>query len=310
MGFRSVSRPHSYRSPSQRRSSGAPTPDTVDAEHTTYAEPVSEGEGDEHMDIAPARDEGARTGLVDGQAADAIAFREKQLKERAQQPGPSRALSSERLPVVPAPPTTPAPRPPPRLRTLSIDPLVPSSTFDERFKDRLRAVKNAQDEVEVHTAETSPTGNENGDDRILTRDWHAPSGKRIAIPVRVEPKVYFATERTFLVRVYPSLVVLFPFTLYFSKLSELATLFHIHRHDCNNATKFHSTKRRTRAHQCCTVHVRRAALDRLFGWHFHLPRAAPAQTPRGGHVLRQVRPNRTLRTPARRLGDEPRVATY
>jgi hypothetical protein len=172
----------------------------------TYAEPVSEGEGDEHMDIAPARDEGARIGLADGQAADAIAFREKQLKERAQQPGPSRALSSEILPVVPAPPTTPAQRPPPRLRTLSIDPLVPSSTFDERFKDRLRAVKNAQDEgededdVHVHTAQTSPTGNENGDDRILTREWHAPSGKRIAIPVRIEPKVYFATERTFLVR--------------------------------------------------------------------------------------------------------------
>jgi hypothetical protein len=157
------------------------------------------------MDIAPARDEGARIGLVDGQAADAIAYREKQLKERAQQPGPSRALSSEILPVVPAPPTTPAQRPPPRLRTLSIDPLVPSSTFDERFKDRLRAVKNAQDdededEDDVHTAQTSPAGNENGDDRILTREWHAPSGKRIAIPVRIEPKVYFATERTFLVR--------------------------------------------------------------------------------------------------------------
>lgn len=201
-GFRSVSRPHSHRSPSQRRSSGAPTPDTVDAEDLTYAEPVSEGEEDEQMDIAPARDEGARIGLADGQAADAIAYREKQLKEREQQPGPSRALSSEILPVVPAPPTTPAQRPPPRLRTLSIDPLVPSSTFDERFKDRLRAVQKAQDdEVEVHTAQTSPTGNENGNDRILTREWHAPSGKRIAVPVRIEPKVYFATERTFLVRV-------------------------------------------------------------------------------------------------------------
>jgi hypothetical protein len=181
-----------------------------------YAEPVSEGEGDEEMDLAPARDEGARIGLAEGQAADAIAFREKQLKERAQQPGPSRALSSEILPVVRAPPTTPAPRPP-RLRTLSIDPLVPSSTFDERFKDRLRAVKRAQDEdeddVEVHTAEASPSSNRNGDDRIMTREWHAPAGKRIVVPVRIEPKVYFATERTFLVRRPPLLfLLLFFFT--------------------------------------------------------------------------------------------------
>jgi uncharacterized membrane protein YidH (DUF202 family) len=150
------------------------------------------------MDMAPARDEGARIGLGNGQAADAIAFREKQLKERAQPPGPSRARSIDVLPVVPAPPTTPAPRTPSRSRTLSIDPLVPSSAFDERFKDRLRAVNRAQEEEDANAAQTSPEGNEAGDDRILTREWHAPSGKRIAIPVRVEPKVYFAAERTFL----------------------------------------------------------------------------------------------------------------
>lgn len=194
-GFRSVSRPRSQRT----RSSGAPTPDGADTESATYAEPVSEGEGDEHMDVAPARDEGARIGLADGQAADAIAYREKQLKERAQQPGPSRALSSECLPVLPAPPTTPAPRLSSRLRTLSIDPLVPSSAFDERFKDRLRAAKYAQQDGEE---QASPGSNDTGDDRILTREWRAPQGKRIAVPVRVEPKVYFATERTFLVRVH------------------------------------------------------------------------------------------------------------
>ena len=207
-GFMSVSRPHSTRSPSERPSSGVHTPDAFDAEGATYAEPLSEGEGDEDMDVAPARDEGARIGLSDGQAADAIAYREKHLKERAQQPGPSRARSSECLPVVPAPPTTPAPRPP-RLRTLSIDPLVPSSTFDERFKDRLREVKRAHDEDEVHIAQTGPTGNEDGDDRMLTREWHAPSGKRIVVPVRIEPKVYFATERTFLVRVHHLILVSF-----------------------------------------------------------------------------------------------------
>ncbi len=178
------------------------------------------------MDIAPARDEGARIGLANGQAADAIAFREKHLKERAQQPGPSRALSSECLPVLSPPPTTPAPRPPPRLRTLSIDPLVPSSTFDERFKDRLRAVKHANDEVEVHTAEASPTSNTNGDDRILTREWRAPSGKRIVVPVRIEPKVYFATERTFLVRAHPLLLLPLYNSLTLLTFAELAALFY------------------------------------------------------------------------------------
>ncbi|KAI0255140.1 SPX-domain-containing protein [Lactifluus subvellereus] len=195
-GFMSVSRPHT-RTPSERRSSGAPTPDATDPDRAAYAEPLSEGEGDEDMDLAPARDEGARIGLAGAQAADAIAYREKHLKERVQQPGPSRGRSSDCLPVLPAPPTTPAPRPP-RLRTLSIDPLVPASTFDERFQDRLRAVKRANEEAEANAGQTSPGSGETGDDRVLTREWRAPLGKRIAIPVRVEPKVYFATERTFL----------------------------------------------------------------------------------------------------------------
>jgi hypothetical protein len=195
----SVARPHT-RTSSERPSSGALTPDGVNVERAAYAEPLSEGEGDEDMDLAPARDEGARTGLAGAQAADAIAYREKHLKERVKLPGPSRALSSECLPVVPAPPTTPAQRPP-RLRTLSIDPLVPSSTFDERLQDRLRAVERAHYDGEADAAQSSPRSGETGDDRILTREWRAPSGKRIAVPVRVEPKVYFATERTFLVRI-------------------------------------------------------------------------------------------------------------
>lgn len=283
-GFGSVSRPYSTRSPSERQSSGVHTPDPPDAEGETYAEPLSEGEGDEDMDLAPARDEGARIGLSDGQAADAIAYREKHLKERAQQPGPSRALSIECLPVVPAPPTTPAPRPP-RLRTLLIDPLVPSSTFDERFKDRLCEVKRAHDdEVEVHTAQTSPTGNENGDDRVLTREWHAPSGKRIVVPVRIEPKVYFATERTFLVRVH-LLLLLFFFLIDVSNFTELATLCHIHWNNRDDAAELHSAKGRTWAHLRGTVHICRAAVNCLLCQHFRIPRDASAQTPRRGHVL-------------------------
>ncbi|TVY52767.1 Vacuolar transporter chaperone 4, partial [Lachnellula cervina] len=37
-----------------------------------------------------------------------------------------------------------------------------------------------------------------GEGRIVTRRFKAPKGKKIHVPVRVEPKVYFAAERTFL----------------------------------------------------------------------------------------------------------------
>ena len=88
-------------------------------------------------------------------------------------------------------------------RTLSIDPLAPASAFDETFKDRLRAQetrrRQAAREGDADEDADEP-GAAQGDDRILVRDFSAPAGKRVAIPVRIEPKVYFATERTFLVR--------------------------------------------------------------------------------------------------------------
>jgi hypothetical protein len=36
------------------------------------------------------------------------------------------------------------------------------------------------------------------DDEIVTKHFRAPRGKKIHVPVRIEPKVYFANERTFL----------------------------------------------------------------------------------------------------------------
>lgn len=54
------------------------------------------------------------------------------------------------------------------------------------------------DVVEEEAALNGKRGGE-GDERILERKWRAPAGKLIAIPVRIEPKVYFAAERTFLV---------------------------------------------------------------------------------------------------------------
>lgn len=95
-------------------------------------------------------------------------------------------------------------------KTLDIDPLAPSSTFDETLKTKLGSAETQQkreangetqrpDIQEEEAALGGPSRVQ--DDRILDRSWRAPSGKRIAVPVRIEPKVYFAAERTFLVSV-------------------------------------------------------------------------------------------------------------
>ncbi|KAF9267912.1 SPX-domain-containing protein [Marasmius fiardii PR-910] len=90
-------------------------------------------------------------------------------------------------------------------RRISIDPLAPSSAFDKTLKDRLRGelgqkkeIKASMDDDGSDDEDDRLAGPSNGDERILTRDWHAPGGKMISVPVRVEPKVYFAAERTFL----------------------------------------------------------------------------------------------------------------
>ncbi|KAJ7679042.1 VTC domain-containing protein [Mycena polygramma] len=109
----------------------------------------------------------------------------------------------------------------PKPRTLSIDPLAPSVAFDETLRDRLQGEREAarqrrgqqdhrdrRDEDEDEEEEGRPAVDEDDDDplmipptddeRRLSREWRAPPGKRIAVPVRIEPKVYFAAERTFL----------------------------------------------------------------------------------------------------------------
>lgn len=167
----------------------------------SYVEPVSEGEEDEEMDLAPARDEFRRTGLPHEDVAAAIAFREKSLKERDPAPQSSGSSSTPDVVYDERTPLLKLPRPPRVERTVSIDPLAPSSAFDERLRERLQANKNvpprAQD-GEVREAVGLDEENLREDERLLVRDWSAPSGKRIAVPVRIEPKVYFANERTFL----------------------------------------------------------------------------------------------------------------
>lgn len=196
------------------------------------------------MNFAPAKDEGKITGLTGPEVAAAVAFREKALKERAHSnagsPPPAAAPqahngvrvrdmahpsadsdaddddeegqnTTERTPflkyqrgrnVAPGDANL-------KSRALSIDPLAPSSAFDETLRDRLREEnkdEDDEDEEEEGLDREDGTGEGSGDGRVLERNWRAPPGKRIAVPVRIEPKVYFATERTFLVRCIASLV--------------------------------------------------------------------------------------------------------
>ncbi|KAG5646965.1 hypothetical protein DXG03_001688 [Asterophora parasitica] len=188
------------KTPTDNQSSGTrSTP-----ENLSYAEPVSEGEDDDEILNTPARDEDKRTGLSGEEVKEAIAFREKMLKEtRAQEAKDNGEPTHERAPVKTASlPDVGRPR------ALSIDPLAPSSAFDETLRTRLRGARDARErELAVNEAveegeEAVGLGDEEptvtGDDRVLSRDWAAPAGKKIAIPVRIEPKVYFAAERTFL----------------------------------------------------------------------------------------------------------------
>jgi hypothetical protein len=219
----------------QPSSEGSYSPDDV----ASYTEPLSEGEDDDYnAALAPAKDEGKRAGLSGDEVNAAIAFREQMLKERKEEEEAQKKTAEESKSVGKAkepvangaeadeqedhPHKQHHRRPKYRRdkstlgrkikgKNLDIDPLAPSSTFDETLKSKLGSAEAAQQKREANGGSERPDIQEEqaalggpsriGDDRILDRSWRAPSGKRIAVPVRIEPKVYFAAERTFLVSV-------------------------------------------------------------------------------------------------------------
>lgn len=229
---------------SRQSSSGSHSPSTH-----SYTEPLSEGEEDDDADLSVAKDEDKRTGLSGDEVKAAIAYREQMLKEKREEDEakpvtPSKEKEKEKSRSnfeaegnneedgLPETSEVGRRRRPKhhrekstisaalKTRTLSIDPLAPSSAFDETLKTKLRGARDARRRAEESgngyrdnenddEGGNSETEGENpalggikpgADDRILERNWSAPAGKKIAVPVRIEPKVYFAAERTFLVR--------------------------------------------------------------------------------------------------------------
>ncbi|KAJ3866289.1 VTC domain-containing protein [Lentinula novae-zelandiae] len=185
-----------------------------------YTEPVSEDEDDSDMLRAPARDEDKRTGLTETQVAEAVAYRENMLREKrktevadGKKPNSScydsvpnntdenavedtDETADERTPFLVKTKDRSLSQTRSALNALPINPLAPSSAFDETFRNQLQDEANGGI-IRDADGEEEELGS-SGENRLLSRDWPAPVGKHISIPVRIEPKVYFAAERTFL----------------------------------------------------------------------------------------------------------------
>ena len=191
-----------------------------------YTEPVSEGEEDEAMAIALPMSENTAARVPLAAALEAIAWREQQRREQeaeiVKQRNEGRLLNrNEGLPeggqgtheVTPfrrrgSPKSQESSK---GTKMLSIDPLAPSVEFDRRFKKKLgrpgrgsrsisRDPSAERRDEEAGAAFAEASSRNQGGETIYTNAFSAQAGKRIAVPVRVEPKVFFAQERTFLVR--------------------------------------------------------------------------------------------------------------
>lgn len=264
-----IERPTHSATPSAVESPEITTPEP---ERRHYTEPISEGEDDDEYAVAPANDELKATGLSGEAVAEAIASRKRMLEEQrttgqkermehsvkstgstdeAEGDGDDYAADDEHVPLMRGRRTsqlavsqTNKPRLP---RALSIDPLAPSQAFDETFKSRLRTVAATSSEqeqeesaiddgVDSDTRVLPPGTRMRGDDRELVRYWTAAPGQLIAVPVRVEPKVYFASERTFLVRIRPHLAYSCVRAKYSTTyLAEMAPIRRAHRHDLHHS---------------------------------------------------------------------------
>ena len=73
------------------------------------------------------------------------------------------------------------------------------SILDQQSLQKLNEAQKQRDtQDDSEDEEVDEEEGEDGDRVIYVDQFQAPAGKRISVPVRVEPKVVFAAERTFL----------------------------------------------------------------------------------------------------------------
>ena len=195
-----IERPHSGQPSNASASSTALHSPSRSAQ--SYHEPVSEGEDDEEYLVHTARNEEQHLRLPPAAAAEARAardFREQKLRDEAA----ARAGSSSEEPLSKKEIKERAKYDP----SLRIDPLASADRFDKTHMSILdqqslqklnEAQKQRDTQDDSEDEEVDEEEGEDGDRVIYVDQFQAPAGKRISVPVRVEPKVVFAAERTFL----------------------------------------------------------------------------------------------------------------
>ena len=189
-----------------------------------HFEPVSEDEfegDDEHLEsrIANAQQEADNVGLsaFDPRIKEIRAQREKYLVEhRRESEGAQKAASSAPIKDTSAS-RSDKDKPVPMSRA---DILAPSSVFDKNY---LHKVGNNLSKLWQHGQPKDEDEDDEDDDERAIRalqgrdeeeprgkgtgppkgveyvtEFHAEPGKKVSVPIRIEPKVYFANERTFL----------------------------------------------------------------------------------------------------------------
>ncbi|CCA78073.1 probable VTC4-Vacuolar Transporter Chaperone [Serendipita indica DSM 11827] len=190
---------------SNQNTDSTSTPNRLPSPHhmDIYTEPVSEGEEDEDMAVGVAMNEVGSARVPLSEALEAIAYREKELRRQEaelearvkQRQQAEEEDADERQPFLKKRRNSNAQQP---IQTLSINPLAPASEFDKSLQKKLKGTAKRRQQEEEEAETNGATVDEEGDTVAYIREFVAQPGKRIAVPVRVEPKVFFAQERTFL----------------------------------------------------------------------------------------------------------------
>ncbi|KAL7409664.1 VTC domain-containing protein [Mrakia frigida] len=204
-----IHRPHTNSSAagSSNTSPITDSPQTLESEHI-YHEPVSDGEqSDEEVytKLVTAADEARRLDLPEGSQLEhnqARLFRENKLREEAEARFANpEAESSSSIPNSSDAPVHPYKSTEDRERAFHVDPLAGSRQFDTKYSsmlDTLGLSKLFHTKQQREEAEARGENDEEVEPEPEMVRFSAPAGKKISVPVRIEPKVIFANERTFL----------------------------------------------------------------------------------------------------------------